>query len=62
MKTLQEKIQELEMQGWEYDDDFRIVAQGNTLVSLIVLKRDGYYRSIDRFTKKINRAKKYMEG
>ena len=45
--TLQEKIAELELQGWEYDDDFRMPSgQGNTLSQLTVVKKGNYYKSI----------------
>ena len=45
-KTLQEKIQELEAQGWEYQGDFRLHVKGNTFVQLMALVKDNQYRVI----------------
>ena len=40
MKSLQEKIAELELQGWIYDNDFRVEThQKGTLAQLCVMKK-----------------------
>lgn len=61
MKTLQEKIEELEKQGWVYDDDFRVTTHiSNNLRQLRVLKKGNEYREINSKTKRILKAKKLM--
>jgi hypothetical protein len=61
VKTLQQKIEELENQGWEYDDDFRMpTKQAGTLVQLCVMKKGNEYREINSKTKTICKIKKRM--
>lgn len=59
IKNLQERIEELEAQGWTYENEFRLATgQGNTLVQFMALTKDGYYRKIENG--KIGPAKQYL--
>lgn len=59
-KNLQERIAELEAQGWTYEHEFRLpTGHGVTLVQFMALTKDGQYRKIE--DGKIHTAKKYQE-
>ena len=47
MKTLQEKIQELENEGWVYAPEFRLTVKENTLVQFIALTKNNQYKKIE---------------
>jgi hypothetical protein len=59
MKTLQEKIEELESDGWLYEDEFRLLtSKNNTSVQFMALTKKGFYRKIENG--KIQKGKQYM--
>lgn len=47
-KTIKEKIEKLEVEGWEYDDKFTMpTGKGSTLVQMMALKKGNEYRRIE---------------
>lgn len=45
-KTLQEKISELESQGWTYEHELRLHVKDNVFVQVMALTKDGQCRVI----------------
>lgn len=59
MKNLQERIAELENQGWTYENEFRLATgKGNILVQFMAMTKGNEYRKIENG--KIYAAKKIM--
>ena len=56
--NLQEQIKMYENEGWNYEHEFTLPVEGNTLVQFMALTKDGYYRKIE--SGKIGPAKQYI--
>lgn len=56
--NIQDKIKKYEDEGWDYEHEFKLVVEGNTLVQFMALVKDGYYRKIEKA--RIGPAKQYM--
>ncbi len=46
MKTLQDKIQELENDGWKYEHEHKVSVKDNTCMMCMALVKDNKYRMI----------------